>query len=233
MVRPACWTACPTPAAGAGDRHRSCQPGPRIGPSRAWSDWPSPTSCASFPRRARWLWPSMTCNGPMRRAQQALAFAARRLRAEPVGFVLARRTGPGETAETGRTDLVSTAVERPERMDVGSTVRGSAGPARPRAAGRGPSPTAAGSPSRGLLWQPVPGPRESADRSRLERWSRRWGSPSRSHRRLEPVVRDHLAALSRDARRSVVIVAMSPAPSVALVERIIGDGGGGGSRRGV
>ena len=37
-----------------------------------------------------------------RASEQALAFAARRLRTEPVGFVLARRTGPGEAVETGR-----------------------------------------------------------------------------------------------------------------------------------
>ena len=52
------------------------------------------------------------------------------------------------------------------------------------------------------------------------------GEPFPVPPQAEPVVRDHLATLSRDARRSVVIVAMSPAPSLALVERIIGEGGG-------
>jgi DNA-binding CsgD family transcriptional regulator len=41
-----------------------------------------------------------------------------------------------------------------------------------------------------------------------------------------PLVHDHLARLSRDARRSVVIVAMSADPTLELVEAVLGDEGG-------
>ncbi len=159
-----------------------------------------------------------------RASEQALAFAARRLRSEPVGFVLARRTGPGEAVETGRSDLVSTAVERTERMDVGPLSVGALGRlVHERLGVTHPRPllvrlheACSGNAFLGL---------EISRSLQARAMEPALGEPFPVPPQVEPVVRDHLAALSRDARRSVVIVAMSPAPNLALVERIIGDGG--------
>ncbi|HEY7738215.1 MAG TPA: AAA family ATPase [Candidatus Limnocylindria bacterium] len=161
-----------------------------------------------------------------RASEQALAFAARRLRTEPIGFVLARRTGggTGETGETGRSDLVSSAIERTDRMDVGPLSVGALGRlVRERLGVTHPRPllvrlheACSGNPFLGL----------EISRSLLARGMEpALGEPFPVPPEAEPVVRDHLAGLSRDARRSVVIVAMSPAPSVALVKRIVGDKG--------
>lgn len=160
-----------------------------------------------------------------RASEQALAFAARRLRTEPVGFVVARRTGPREAVETSRTDLVSTAVERSEQMDVGPLSVGALGRlVHERLGVTHPRPllvrlheACSGNAFLGL---------EISRSLQARAMEPALGEPFPVPPQAEPVVRDHLAALSRDARRSVVIVAMSPAPTVALVERIIGKGGG-------
>jgi DNA-binding CsgD family transcriptional regulator/tetratricopeptide (TPR) repeat protein len=155
-------------------------------------------------------------------SEQALAFAARRLRTEPVGFVLARRLVPGEPGEA---DTVSTAVERSERIGVGPLSVGALGRliherlgvAHPRPLLVRLHEACSGNPFLGL------GISRSLQSRGMEP---ALGEPFPVPAQAEPVVRDHLATLSRDARRSVVIVAMSPAPSVALVERVIGDAGG-------
>ncbi|HEV7200504.1 MAG TPA: AAA family ATPase [Candidatus Limnocylindria bacterium] len=153
---------------------------------------------------------------------EALAFAARRLRTEPVGFVLALRTGPDVSGEA---DLLSSAVERSERLHVGPLSVGALGRlvherldvAHPRPLLVRLHEACSGNPFLGL------GISRSLQARGMEP---ALGEPFPVPPQAEPVVRDHLATLSRDARRSVVIVAMSPSPSVALVERVLREGGG-------
>jgi len=155
-------------------------------------------------------------------SEQALAFAARRVRTEPVGFLLARRTG---APESGAADLISAAVDRREGIDVGPLSVGALGRliherlgvAHPRPLLVRLHDACSGNPFLAL---------EISRSLQARGMEPALGEPFPVPPQAEPAVRDHLAELSRDARRSVVIVAMSAAPTLALVERILGDGGG-------
>ena len=73
-------------------RWAGSRPGGRA-PSRAWSAWPSLDLCASCPPTSRSLVALDDAQWCDPASADALAFAARRLRSEPVAFVLAVRTG--------------------------------------------------------------------------------------------------------------------------------------------
>ena len=163
-------------------------------------------------------------------SEAALAFAARRLRAERVGFVLARRSGgsgvgPRDTQAHGASAGRPRARRRPARAARGRTdVRGRARPTIARAARGGLSHRSSCAST-----TPVPATRSSAWRSAAPWWpvapSLPEASRSRFRRRPGPSIRDHLAGLSRDARRGLVVVAMSPEPTLALIERVLGEAG--------
>ena len=162
-----------------------------------------------------------------RASEDALAFAVRRLIAEPVGLVLARRTedaaGPARSNKDGGDSgsALTAAVERFVRIEVGELTVGALGRllherlgvALPRpllvrvhAACRG-NPFLALEAGRSLLVRvAAPGP----------------GEPLPVPAEAGALVRDHLAALTPAARRSVVLVAMSPDPRLALIARAVG-----------
>jgi DNA-binding CsgD family transcriptional regulator len=153
----------------------------------------------------------------------ALAFAARRLGTAPVGLVLARRTGPGEAEGSGF--ALADAVDRRERIEVGPLSVGAIGRlihvrlgvAHPRPLLVRLHHACAGNPFLAL---------EIGRTLQARRADPAPGEPFPVPAEAGPLVRDHLATLSRDARRSVLIVAMSPDPTVGLVERVLGDQGG-------
>ncbi|MCI0686819.1 MAG: hypothetical protein L0Y54_06215, partial [Sporichthyaceae bacterium] len=164
------------------------------------------------------------CDGA---SDEVLAYAARRLRSEPVGFVLARRTantaGPADPPATHIPGL-ALACRLTNRLDVGPLSAGALGRliherlgvAHPRPLLLRVHDACSGNSflaleiSRSLLARTV----ELAP-----------GEPFPVPPEVGPLVRDHLATLTGDARRSVVIVAMSPGPSLDLVERVLGPGG--------
>jgi DNA-binding CsgD family transcriptional regulator len=163
-------------------------------------------------------------------SEAALAFAARRLRSAPVGFVLARRTAgqPGDPSETRALPApgaaLADAVERRQRIAVGPMSVGALGRLlRERLAVTYPRPllirlhqACAGNPFLGL----------EMGRSLIARGAEPApGEPFPVPAEAGPLVRDHLASLGRDARRSLVIVAMTVEPALALVRRVLGEAG--------
>jgi DNA-binding CsgD family transcriptional regulator len=160
-----------------------------------------------------------------RASEEVLGFAARRLRAVPVGLVLARRTaGWSPDPAAGPDSPLAVAVERLERIEVGPLSVGALGRLlHERLDVVHPRPLlvrmheACGGNS--LLALEI-------SRSLLARTVRLVpGEPFPVPPQAGPLVRDHLAALSRAARRAVVLVAMAPDPRLALVERVLGTGG--------
>ncbi|HKD97329.1 MAG TPA: ATP-binding protein, partial [Micromonosporaceae bacterium] len=158
-----------------------------------------------------------------RASEDALAFAFRRLAAEPVGLVLARRTplatDPTSSAEAGSSLL--SVVEHHVRLEVGALTVGALGrllherigmsfprPLMVRIhAACGGNPFLALEMSRSLLARSAaPGP----------------GEPFPVPPEAGPLVRDHLALLTPAARRGVVLVAMSPDPRLDLIVRAVG-----------
>jgi len=163
-----------------------------------------------------------------RASEDALAFAARRLRSEPVAVVLARRTGPAqadrdEASSGGHTpsgrpparDLsatfapiasLDTAIEHRTRIVVGPLSVGALGRliherldvAHPRPLLTRLHEACSGNPFLGLEIS------RSLKGRGLEPAP---GEPFPVPPEAGPLVRDHLATLSRDARRAVVIVA--------------------------
>jgi DNA-binding CsgD family transcriptional regulator len=151
----------------------------------------------------------------------ALAFAARRLREEPIAFVFASRTvTPPRPASELETALP---VERRDRVPVGPLTIGALGRlVHDRLGVTHPRPllvrvhdACAGNPfvalemSRSLQARGVqPAP----------------GEPFPVSPEAGPLVRDHLATLSPLARRALVVVSMSSQPTIGLLERVIGAG---------
>ncbi|MGZ6343090.1 MAG: LuxR C-terminal-related transcriptional regulator [Candidatus Limnocylindrales bacterium] len=148
----------------------------------------------------------------------ALTFAARRLRHEPVAFVLSVRTGIArqgasaiEAAFAGRRTGVT--LGPMSIGGLGRLIHERQGVAHPRPvlvriheASRG-NPFVALEMSHSLLARGVePTP----------------GEPFPVSPEAEPLVRDHLAALGEPAREALLIVAMSSQPTVALLERVMG-----------
>ncbi len=165
-----------------------------------------------------------------RASEDALAFAVRRLAAEPVGLVLARRT-PLATephrsfvdSEDSGSSLASALASR-IHIDVGGLTVGALGrllherlgvafsrPLLVRVHGAcDGNPFLALEVSRSLLARTVqPGP----------------GEPFPVPPEAGPLVRDHLAVLTAAARRAVVMVAMSPDPRIDLIARALGERG--------
>jgi DNA-binding CsgD family transcriptional regulator len=163
-------------------------------------------------------------------SEAALAFAARRLHAESVAFVLARRTEGTEASRSAVPEPaklagdLAVAVDRRDRIEVGPMSVGALGRLlRERLGVAYPRPllirlhdACAGNPFLGLeigrslvARAAVPAP----------------GAPFPVPAETGPLVRDHLAGLSRDARRCLVIVAMAAEPTLALIERVLGDAG--------
>ena len=151
----------------------------------------------------------------------ALAFAARRLREEPVAFVLASRIGqptrpPSEIESALPADRLQRIAVGPLTIGaLGRLVHERLGVTHPRPLLVRVHDACAGNPfvalemSRSLLTRGVqPAP----------------GEPFPVSPEAGPLVRDHLASLSPGARRALVIVAMSSQPTIALLGRILGDG---------
>jgi len=181
-----------------------------------------------------------------RASEDALAFAARRLRSEPVAVVLARRTGPAqadldEASSGGHTpsgrpparDLsatlapiasLDTAIEHRTRIVVGPLSVGALGRliherldvAHPRPLLTRLHEACSGNPFLGLEIS------RSLKGRGLEPAP---GEPFPVPPEAGPLVRDHLATLSRDARRAVVIVAMSGEPTPSLLRGVLGASG--------
>jgi DNA-binding CsgD family transcriptional regulator/tetratricopeptide (TPR) repeat protein len=164
-------------------------------------------------------------------SEAALAFAARRLRIEAVGFALARRTGgpedvlSGARRPTAAGDDLVLAVDRRQRMEVGPLSVGALGRliherlgvAHPRPLLVRLHQACAGNPFLGL----------EMSRSLVARGSEPApGEPFPIPTEAGPLIRDHLAGLSRDARRSLVIVAMAGEPTLDLVRRVLGESAG-------
>jgi DNA-binding CsgD family transcriptional regulator len=160
-----------------------------------------------------------------RASEDALAFGLRRLADEPVGLVVARRTGLApDPAVDGNRDsgarLVS-ALDVRHRVDVDALTVGALGrllherlgTALPRPllvrvhTACGGNPFLALETGRSLLARNAqPGP----------------GEPFPVPPEVGPLVRDHLATLTPSARRAVVLVAMSPDPRLDLIGRAVG-----------
>lgn len=151
----------------------------------------------------------------------ALAFAARRLRSEPVAILLAVRTG---TPESGASEISAALPEdRHERIRVGPLTIGSLGRLiHERNAVAHPRPllvriheASAGNPFVGL----------EMSRSLIRRGVEPApGEPFPVSPEAGPLVRDHLGVLSEPARTVLLLVAMSSQPTVGLLDRILGAG---------
>jgi hypothetical protein len=149
----------------------------------------------------------------------ALAFAARRLRSEPVVFVLAVRTG---VPDSSAAEVESAFPEdRRERIPVGSMTIGTLGRliherdgvAHPRPLLLRIHEACAGNPFVGL----------EMSRSLIRRGVEPApGEPFPVSPEAGPLVRDHLATLSDPARRALLLVAMSSQPTLGLIEQILG-----------
>ena len=150
----------------------------------------------------------------------ALAFAARRLRSEPVALVLANRTGrttppPSEIVSALPPDRLRRVALGPLTIGaIGRLIQERLGVTHPRPLLVRVHEASAGNPfvalemSRSLISrgaQPAP------------------GEPFPVSPEAGPLVRDHLASLSPTARRALVLVAMSSQPTVALLGRVLGD----------
>ena len=149
----------------------------------------------------------------------AMAFAARRLKAAPVSFLFAVRTGTRDALAAEIADSIGR--DRSERRSVGPLsigalgrlIRERTGVVHPRPllvriheASRG-NPFVALEMSRSLIrYGAEPAP----------------GEPFPVSPELGPLVRDRLAALSQSARTVLLMVAMASQPTVGLVQRILG-----------
>ena len=149
----------------------------------------------------------------------ALAFAARRLRSEPVAFMLASRIGqptrpPSEIESALPADRQARIAVGPLTIGaLGRLVHERLGVTHPRPLLVRVHDACAGNPfvalemSRSLLTRGVqPAP----------------GEPFPVSPEAGPLVRDHLASLSPAARRALVLVAMSSQPTIALLGRVLG-----------
>jgi DNA-binding CsgD family transcriptional regulator len=158
-----------------------------------------------------------------RASHEALAFAARRLRDEVVAFIVARRTDARE--EAGSALALAAAVARQERVEVGPLSVGALGRLiHERLAIAHPRPllvrlheASSGNPFHTL---------EISRSLKARALDLGPGEPFPIPPQVGPLVRDHLASLSREARRAMVIVAMSPDPRLDVVEEILGDAAG-------
>ena len=154
-----------------------------------------------------------------RASQDALAFAVRRLRMDAVALVLARRTEAGEAA--GPAPTLATATERHESLAVGPLSVGAVGRLiQERLAVTHPRPllvrlheASSGNPFHAL---------EISRSLKTRAIDLAPGEPFPIPPQVGPLVRDHLASLSREARRAVVIVAMTPDARFKVLERILG-----------
>ena len=165
-----------------------------------------------------------------RASEDALAFAVRRLAAEPVGLVLARRTPLATEPHRSLVDggdsgsSLASALDGQVHIDVGGLTVGALGrllherlgvafprPLLVRVHGAcDGNPFLALEVSRSLLARTAePGP----------------GEPFPVPPEAGPLVRDHLAVLTAAARRAVVLVAMSPDPRIDLIARALGERG--------
>jgi hypothetical protein len=150
----------------------------------------------------------------------ALAFAARRLRSDPVALVLVLRSGT--PASLVSEILAALPEERRERLPVGPLTIGALGRLiRERTDVVHPRPllvriheASSGNPfvalemSRSLA-------RHGATPAA--------GEPFPVSPEAGPLVRDHLATLSEPARTVLLVVAMASQPTVGLVRRIVGE----------
>ncbi|HXG26663.1 MAG TPA: LuxR family transcriptional regulator [Candidatus Binatia bacterium] len=154
-----------------------------------------------------------------RASDQVLAFATRRLGDVPVTLLLARRTGD----DAGRApDLVTAmAPERRSTLELGPLSVGALGRLLHERLGAAyPRPllvrlhdAVAGNPLLAI----------EVGRSLLARGLELTpGEPFPVPPEAGPLLRDHLATLSRDARRAVLVVAISSDPTPALVEAVVG-----------
>jgi DNA-binding CsgD family transcriptional regulator len=149
----------------------------------------------------------------------AIAFAARRLKAQPVTFAFAVRTGPPE--HVASEVMAAIPEDRRERLSVGPLsigalgrlIRDRSGVVHPRPllvriheASRG-NPFVALEMSRSLM-------RHGAEPAA--------GEPFPVSPEVGPLVRDRLAGLSPSARTVLLVVAMTSQPTVGLVSRILG-----------
>jgi DNA-binding CsgD family transcriptional regulator len=149
----------------------------------------------------------------------AIAFAARRLKSEPVAFAFAVRTGTPDPVASEV--LGAMAEDRRERLSVGPLsigalgrlIRERSGVVHPRPllvriheASRG-NPFVALEMSRSLV-------RHGAEPAS--------GEPFPVSPEVGPLVRDRLTALSPSARTVLLVVAMASQPTVGLLHRILG-----------
>ena len=149
----------------------------------------------------------------------ALAFAGRRLRSEPVAFLLAIRTGQSGSGASGIE--ASLPEDRRERIEVGPLTIGALGRliherngvAHPRPLlvriheASGGNPFVGLEMSRSLISRgvaPVP------------------GEPFPVSPQAGPLVRDHLSSLSDQARDALLVVAMASQPTIGLLDRVLG-----------
>ena len=150
----------------------------------------------------------------------ALAFAIRRLRVEPIAFVLSVRTGAGAVApsavETAFADRRTTIAAGPMTIGaLGKLIHERHAIAHPRPLlvriheASGGNPFVALEMSHSLIVRGVePGP----------------GEPFPVSPEAGPLIRDHLDPLSEGAREALLVVAMASQPTAALVERVLGPG---------
>ena len=155
-----------------------------------------------------------------RASQDALAFAVRRLPTDAVAMVLARRTQAG--GRTGPDLALATAAERHETLTVGPLSVGALGRLiHDRLGVTHPRPllvrlheASSGNPFHAL---------EISRSLKARAIDLGPGEPFPIPPQVGPLVRDHLASLSREARRAVVIVALTPDARFEVLERILGD----------
>lgn len=151
----------------------------------------------------------------------AIAFAARRLRAERIALVLAVRTG---TTESGASEIRTALPEdRRESIRVGPMTIGALGRlihdrngvAHPRPLLLRIHEASSGNPFLGL----------EMSRSLIRRGVEPApGEPFPVSPEAGPLVRDHLAGLSASARTALLMVAMSSQPTLGLLDRALGAG---------
>jgi DNA-binding CsgD family transcriptional regulator len=149
----------------------------------------------------------------------AIAFAARRLHAEPVAFLFAVRTG--EPDRLAAEVLATVPEDRRERLALGPMTIGALGRLiRERTEVVHPRPllvriheASGGNPFVALEMS------RSLVRHGLKPAA---GEPFPVSPEVGPLVRDRLAALSPAARRVLLVVAMASQPTVGLVRRTVG-----------
>lgn len=151
----------------------------------------------------------------------AIAFAARRLREEPIALVMAVRTG---TSASGASEIRDAfAEDRRELIRVGPMTIGALGRlihdrngvAHPRPLLLRIHEASAGNPFLGL----------EMSRSLIRRGVEPApGEPFPVSPEAGPLVRDHLAGLSPSARTALLMVAMSSQPTLGLLDRALGPG---------